>query len=94
MSEHTPGPWSLWHNDAGAFMAIAPGGNGAPVICQRADWSHNASESIANARLIVAAPALLQALEHLTSAVEREEVQVFHLRHARAAIAEAKGGTS
>ena len=60
MSEHTPGPWNLWVGPKGAFQ-ITKGDDGA-VLASRTDWDHRSLESIANARLISAAPDLLAAL--------------------------------
>jgi hypothetical protein len=62
---HTPGPWTYDFTDAhgnhyGGFSVEV---NGA-VICGRAGWPSRAEESLANARLIAAAPELLEAAKH------------------------------
>ena len=87
MSKHTPGPWSyrgslgphsnphllgphVVENATGIQIAILNG------------WRSEVSE--ANARLIAAAPALLEALEN--------SIAHFDVANARAAIKAAKGG--
>lgn len=89
-TEHTPGPWKLWQNDVGAFV-ISQGD--AAILCQRNDWDHRAAESSANARLISAAPDMLEALMEFVSMFPTvpgsigDEVR----QKARAAIAKACG---
>lgn len=56
-AKHTPGPWRLSHNESGAF-AIEDD-NRIAILCSRAPWDHRAAESIANGRLMTAAPELL-----------------------------------
>ena len=58
MSEHTPGPWSGW----GVSNPYVCGADYKPVCT----ISTARSEYHANARLIAAAPDLLEALEELT----------------------------
>lgn len=60
---HTPGPWRLHYTEEGAFGI--ENDNRSAVLCQRAPWKHRAAESIANGRLIAAAPDLLEALQAL-----------------------------
>ena len=99
MSKHTPGPWFYgdWINgtkgesNASEWVEIwnidADGSQGLPfVACKHHD-------QIANARLIAAAPDLLQALIYAVDLIET--VSPFEgdtLRNARAAIAKATGG--
>ena len=59
-NEHTPGPWTLEYVERGAFQVIEADG---AVICHRNFWPHNAERSNANARLIAAAPDMLEALK-------------------------------
>ena len=64
-AKHTPGPWTTGRAinavDMGKFSFICPfGANSADQV----------AEIKANARLIAAAPDLLQALENLTDAVQ------------------------
>ena len=64
MSEHTPGPWRDWEESIGAVMA--PRSNdaswGSRAVALIAQWP-SAEERAANARLIAAAPEMLEALE-------------------------------
>ena len=99
-SEHTKGPWPLWHSDKGAFQ-IEVGGF---IVCSRNDVSHRAEESIANAHLIAAAPDMLSALYEAASALDAVDPRGGKLTHPpivefiemslapiRAAIAKAEG---
>lgn len=90
---HTPGPWSLWHNEKGAFViGAAPEGT---ILCQRNDWDHRAAESTANARLIAAAPDLLDFARNVAGLDDRLLLNVDVLKQwrddARAAIAKVEG---
>jgi hypothetical protein len=84
---HTPGPWDYY--DMAAYgIAICKGGIGG----QNVGHAHmyvglTAEETTANARLMAAAPELLEALRALYSA-ETVETRAA----ARAAIAKAEGG--
>lgn len=68
--KHTPGPW----HSTGRYVGS---GHAKMNICECSDnsgcWS-NAPEAVANARLIAAAPELLEALNKLTSFVVTEVV--------------------
>lgn len=85
-TKHTPGPW---HTDAGqSFYVFAHGSlmeqagvNNGPFVC-------NASTQ-ANARLIAAAPELLDALAALLE--DQRDASPPVLAQARAAIAKARG---
>jgi hypothetical protein len=87
MSEHTPGPWrymqgthSVYTVD-GKAIALAYGPRG--IACGWRD---------ANARLIAAAPDLLEALKRLCSHGTRDHAQIAaDWDFARAAIAKAEG---
>lgn len=73
MSEHRPWttePWALGYNEQGGFTVTVNTPDGA-TICQRSDWDYRRSESIANARLITASPALYEALDDLLTATEK-----------------------
>ena len=93
MSKHTPGPWRVvdsWNDH------MVEGQNGEEIIWQ--DGPHNTPTiNEANARLIAAAPDLLEALEDLillAQAVMHENGGYMvddELSDARAAIAKAKG---
>ena len=93
--KHTPGPWHLGMDEDGKYFALA-GGNESrtkSIMIARFDGGSNKGRSVdeanANARLMAAAPDLLEALEQ----VERwpgfipKEI----MRSVMAAIAKAKG---
>ena len=80
MSEHTPGPW-VQFCDHGRTIAIMPAGRPG-AICK---FTQKCGPTIANARLIAAAPDMLAALKYCV--IERSE----WLTEARAAIAKAEG---
>jgi len=108
MTKHTPGPWTMHprfddltlKNDGAEVRALL-----APVAWCSVASTHGASgsqsidaaEARANARLIAAAPDLLEALEKLYRAVSDVTSSVEDLGYgeelARAAIAKAKGDT-
>lgn len=96
MSAHTPGPWK-WHwkldglkADCGVFSEKTEGHAysicRAPVFEAQDQWE-------ANARLISAAPDMLEALEALVQADASGELDDSMFAAARAAIAKAKGKT-
>ncbi len=91
-AQHTPGPWSA--TEASGHVVDA---GGAPVAVTaglaNGPW---ATEYRANARLIAAAPDLLEALIAITNQLERigdtrEHKDGAFIRDARAAIAKATG---
>lgn len=59
--KHTPGPWRIDSGHEGGWMIIGCD----LVLCQRSPWAIRQEESKANARLIAAAPDLLEAAENL-----------------------------
>jgi hypothetical protein len=61
---HTPGPWFVIpHNQGGGFeIGDKPTVDTANVLCTRFEWPEKSAEMAANARLIAAAPELLEAL--------------------------------
>lgn len=63
-SKHTPGPWRI--GDAGRTVFGPPNGNPSPQTV--ASVTHKA-----NARLIAAAPEMLEALRGMLATVERGE---------------------
>ena len=89
MNKHTPGPWRIGApppngeqtigNSQGLMVAIATTGAGIPTN--------------ANARLISAAPDLLEALQAIVStcSVRIDDPRIDHFDAARRAIAKAKG---
>jgi hypothetical protein len=71
LSARTPGPWEyvvdLMGRHAGAFAVSASDGM---VVCQRAAYPERLEEMRGNARLIAAAPDLLEAHEDSRSSPE------------------------
>jgi hypothetical protein len=93
-AKHTPGPWEIDFTEYGGFAVFVPPSHDmghSLVICRRGPWIVREEQSHANARLIAAAPELLEALEdaamELDDAGKREAANV-----ARAAIEKATGG--
>lgn len=100
MSKHTPGPWRAFLNKG--VIGVAPANGqyraGDIAICSDHDSRRTNEEAMANARLISAAPDMLEALEALHD--EIDEYQRINnlgghdnhvMKQARAAIAKAKG---
>ena len=104
MTKHTKGPWSFAHNGAGdsktSCIDIAPrnskGFRGQVAYLQSAEHIDGITmaENEANARLIAAAPDLLEALDELANgyAGNRFDVGIVHrIKKARDVIAKARG---
>lgn len=107
MSNHTPGPWTLetvqtsvgWCHKVGPFPWRDGKQNHACVYDDYASGHFGTPELIANARLIAAAPELLEALERLKCEIILSDVDMDYieshfrpwLSKADAAIAKAKG---
>lgn len=90
-TKHTPGPW-IAHEDA--IFQEKPHGEVSPLICDTINGrKFTGEERGANARLIAAAPELLDALQSLLARVSSDIIanQCWHeeQRAARAAIAKA-----
>ena len=89
MSKHTPGPWQYaFEGGTVAFIVEADGTTVAKLSTTENSTAH--SRLPANARLIAAAPEMLEALQHImlcefNSMSSRQEM----VRLARAAIAKA-----
>ena len=81
MNKHTPGPWTYEQISNNAYVIDE---NGSAVMLYR----NPDDEMKANARLIAAAPELLEALEW---AVDNPHDDAYWISQARAAIAKAKG---
>ena len=100
MSAHTPGPWKVVNHPKVAHVdsqrSVGAGGNGMASVA----WlTGGALHQEANARLIAAAPELLEALERLASAWRRMGPRTATIdgkptavEQADAAIAKARGG--
>lgn len=82
MSKHTPGPWSIYFNsqDDLVIRKLFADGQEAHVVAR----CHSGSD---NARLIAAAPALLEACK---AALSDDQP---YIEKCRAAIAKAEGST-
>lgn len=88
MSKHTPGPWDLDEGDLSTVYELETSDPLAEVFSDK-----SAEENVANARLIAAAPELLEALEALLAASEKHIFSTECKRErdaARAAIAKAQ----
>lgn len=98
MSKHTPGPWSYWsgYNPFDKIEAQVTAEGGDIVI---ASYNHLIAEGEANARLMAAAPDLLEACEALKREIILSDVDMDYidshfkpwLEKAAAAIAKARG---
>ena len=97
-NKHTPGPWTVTADGAGWYIECSPE-RGHSVAYIRAeigeedpDTSDDEKES--NARLIAAAPELLEALKLIANA-ENSALDLAYCKGiARAAIAKATGGAA
>ena len=96
MSNHTPGPWRL---NQGALLTVEADGHLGPIAELRSRLDYAGMNPIvaqtrdANARLIAAAPELLEALQAIvkTCNVRIDDPRIQHFDKARAAIAKATG---
>jgi hypothetical protein len=102
MTTHTPGPWKIGYSTVRPIIEIyrlADDRKSALTIAE-IDCSQNFDEAEANARLIAAAPDLLEALEEITRRYALLDARLVAGQHnepngtitrARATIAKAKG---
>ena len=90
MSKHTPGPWQVGHFDSN-MICDSDGANRGCAPIARVEGT--AAERRANARLIAAAPELLEALRGLLDPATNEDGEWYRQAReaARAAIAKAEG---
>jgi hypothetical protein len=93
MTKHTPGPWEFddKHSSGFPLLCLYAADNRNPFHGSRSDDEQNA-----NARLIAAAPELLEALRAITDQLERigdtrYDKDGQYIDAARAAIAKATG---
>jgi hypothetical protein len=90
MEKHTPGPWEVFTPQISGNTFGIDGPRGEAVVFFGRD-KENGIYSIHNARLIAAAPELLEALENLLKAVEWTETKpVHHLTRLGRGMAKAK----
>ena len=107
MSRHTQGPWWIGGDRPGEHPAVFPAikafvdGTNAITICKvghNNQYKGQGGRDWPNARLIAAAPALLEALQKLLSSGTFDDYpntnEWFAVRDARAAIARATGETA
>ena len=85
MTKHTPGPWIADLYEDGCFV-VRPHGKEGPLIAERGVWFDD--ESHANARLIAAAPDLLEAC---LATLDAEAGDLTAYEMVKAAIAKAEG---
>lgn len=83
--KHTPGPWVVWYSDWPGVVGVECASGETIADCSH---SNDPDLSEANARLIAAAPELLEALRGF---VECDEPSCEHYAAASAAIAKAEG---
>ncbi len=90
MSDFTPGPWEIEDSEDGLQTSVC----GDIKVRFNRDNSKMAAEAWANARLIAAAPELLEALREFVSAVEFVDPGVYsdQIADAKKAISKATGG--
>ena len=69
MSKHTPGPWKITHSEVNGYRVSDSTGWGVAVVLKD-------TNDEANARLIAAAPQMLEALELLSEAVRSLDEQI------------------
>jgi hypothetical protein len=80
----TPGPWFVFDgahldNGPGAFcIGDAPESAMANILCSRHQWPEKEHEMRANARLIAAAPELLQALQAIVALDDGDSPDLWH----------------
>lgn len=101
-AKHTPGPWMRGHDESGRDFEVRAS-NGRKIVAMRVDenraksiseWGQCKKENEANARLIAAAPELLEALREMLTCYGdcgADAGGFKHLQRARAAIATATG---
>jgi pimeloyl-ACP methyl ester carboxylesterase len=75
---HTPGPWTAWKEEE--YHAIGSSNGRALALVYLCDYPEEQGEkqAQANARLIAAAPELLEALQDLLRQVERDCLNTRH----------------
>jgi hypothetical protein len=93
-AKHTRGPWAAELGRNGSFSIEAERGgiaNGLLVLASRNEHPLMADQMHANARMIAAAPELLEALQRFLKAWEDDSDGAGAAKQARAAIAKATG---
>lgn len=92
-AKHTPGPWSMFSNGFAVGVCTHDSDVAWTFFEDRGllDTARSRDEDEANARLIAAAPDLLQACIYLAEGIEACGLTGVYLDQARAAIAKATG---
>ena len=88
-TKHTPGPWHIGMKPGPMIY----GQNGEQVADCRCNDLLSRDEAQANMTLLKAAPAMYEALGNLLKMVEDGDYTTIELNEARAALAQAEGGT-
>lgn len=88
MSKHTPGPWS---SSRCYVQQESQDGTMNKVICDTEHSDFGVDIGVANAKLIAAAPEMLQALEGFVRQFESGILPQLACQKAKEAIAKAKG---
>lgn len=95
--KHTPGPWAAFIGNRGKTISIDIGPTAIgkrPCIINWSGFDDTdlpITQRVANARLIAAAPDLLEALQILLERASRNSIDPFALQQAVRAIAKATG---
>ena len=94
-AQHTPAPWFTDPNDATKVLKQfrSPKVRNETIAATNRTWMTE-SEKIGNARLIAAAPDLLEALQRAVDLLARYPKHDEAWRQARAAIAKVEGGAA
>ena len=95
---HTPRPWYVCHHDDNGETVVRQSGGDilANLQCDLYDAENRATEIMANARLIAAAPDLLAAAKAIVRRLDNGdsiEPGWYEAENLRAAIAQAKAGS-
>ena len=93
MSKHTPGPWYWTESVTEGEWVIEANHSGFPSICNvteiKKEWK--CGDTLANARLIAAAPDFLDVVEALSEYAGDDEIPQQLIDAAHSAIAKAQG---
>jgi hypothetical protein len=105
MTQHTAGPWTIDESPSPVYGSngtlVAEGVRIGGIATCYTTGTRSSDKNRANARLIAAAPELLEALKRLIELAEDPEnerdsdlVEIIHWDHIRALITKAEGGTN
>lgn len=98
IAAHTPGPWRVFQAPNGKIIGIGELTGEGVADCGFGVWRGGSAEALANARLIAAAPELLEAVKILLPILEAVryttglgKTQIARIEKAKATIAKATG---